>query len=201
MRRAAAITIAVALVALVVCDSAVGGWREWWDRHSFTTDVVSSLLVLGVAALIVDEVVARRQRKQRAVSVAVQSLIVFEQARRTYEQVIDVAKDPSGVSSARDEAMNLANMLLIASPALFDDPQARVFLQQVQRLAGWVFLGLGAPERLRQGVEPLDRARAEMSGLRESIRLLATRVPAADAVAFTVPDRPPTPAPVTGSGP
>jgi len=188
--------IAVALVALVVCDLAVGGVREWWDRHSFTTDVVSSLLVLGVAALIVDEVVALRQRKQRALSVAVQSLILFEQARRTYEQVMNVGEESASVPEARDEAMNLANMLLIASPALFDDPEARVFLHQVQRLTGWIFLALASPERLRQGVDPLERARAEMSGLRETVRLLARRVPAADAVSFSAPDQ--VPAPSTG---
>jgi hypothetical protein len=31
---------------------------------------------------------------------------------------------------------HLANMILVASPALFDDPEARLFLEEVQRLAG-----------------------------------------------------------------
>lgn len=188
VRRAAATVIAVGVIVLVTCDLAISGFREWWDGHSFTTDVVSSLLVLAVAGVIVDEVVARRQRKQRSVSVAVQSLILFQQARRTYEQVSNIGDDRAHIGDVRDETTNLANMLLIASPALFDDPQARVLLEQVQRLAGWMFVALSPPERLPKGFEPLDEAGAEMARLRQSVRLLAARIPAPHAVFFASPE-------------
>ena len=62
-RRVAAVCALTTLLVLVGCDLWIAGFRAWWDRHSLTASVVSSLLVLAVAGLIVDEVVARRQRR------------------------------------------------------------------------------------------------------------------------------------------
>lgn len=73
----AATAAAMALLALVACDLWIRGVQVWWDRHSLIGSVVASLLVLAVTALIVDEVVARRQRRERAGSVAVQASIVY----------------------------------------------------------------------------------------------------------------------------
>ena len=139
-RRLAAAGIAAALIALVICDLSVRGFRVWFDNHSLTASIVSNLLVLGVTALIVDEVVARRQRNDRATSVAVQAVIVYDQAQRTYGAIvatIDAAGEPD--NEAPDELRALANMLLTASPSLFDDPDARLFLEDVQRLTGVMF--------------------------------------------------------------
>jgi hypothetical protein len=61
-----AVAIASGLVAIVACDLWIASFRDWWDRHSLTGSIVSSLLVLGVTALIVDEILARRQRRERA---------------------------------------------------------------------------------------------------------------------------------------
>ncbi|MCU1493788.1 MAG: hypothetical protein JWO62_1552, partial [Acidimicrobiaceae bacterium] len=58
LRRVAALGVALALLALVACDLWIQSVRVWWDQHSLTGSVVSSLLVLAVTALIVDEVVA-----------------------------------------------------------------------------------------------------------------------------------------------
>jgi hypothetical protein len=164
------------LLGLVACDVWVAGVRAWWDRHSFTSCVVSSLLVLGVTVLIIDEVLARRQRKERAGSVAVQALIVYGQARRSCDAVVAMAVAGTGRAGGsgagaggaggsgagaggaggsgaggdgaeldvaqvdvRDEVRSLATMILVASPALFDDPEARLFLEEVQRLAGTMY--------------------------------------------------------------
>jgi hypothetical protein len=64
------VVAAVVLLVVVGSDLWIDRARVWWDRHSITGSVVSNLLVLAVTALIVDEVVARRQRQERAVSVA-----------------------------------------------------------------------------------------------------------------------------------
>jgi hypothetical protein len=139
-RRTAAAGIALTLVALVICDLTIQGFRAWWDNHSLTGSIVSNLLVLGVAALILDEVVARRQRNDRADSVAVQAIIVYEQAQRTYGSVVAVLEETAEPQSeAPDELRALANMLLTSSPSLFDDPEARIFLENVQRLTGVMF--------------------------------------------------------------
>jgi hypothetical protein len=136
-RRLSAAGIAVALLVLIVCDLNVEGFRVWFDNHSLTASIVSNLLVLGVAALIVDEVVARRQRNDRASSVAVQAAIVYDQARRTYSSLLAALNEVGEPNNdAPDELRALANMLLTSSPSLFDDPQARLFLEDVQRLTG-----------------------------------------------------------------
>jgi hypothetical protein len=131
LRRLGAVLIACTLIALVACDLAVSGFGTWWDAHGLTTSVVSSLLIVGATALIFDEVVAYRQRKDRGLSVAAQALIVYGQAREAYQAVM--ASDDSA-SGAPSELRDLASNLLVAAPSLFDDPAARVFLLQVDQL-------------------------------------------------------------------
>lgn len=66
VRRLTAVAVAVFLVVLIVCDLSIVSFRTWWERHSLTGSIVSNLLVLAVTGLIVDEIVARRQRKERS---------------------------------------------------------------------------------------------------------------------------------------
>jgi hypothetical protein len=141
-RRLVAATAAGVLVALVVCDQWAPSVRSWWGHRPFTTDVVSSLLVLAVTVLIIDEVVARRQRKDRAASVAVQGLILYDQALRSYESVMSGLSskvDEDYTDEAKDEVRGLAAMILVASPSLFDDPEARLFLEELQRMTGLLY--------------------------------------------------------------
>lgn len=136
----------VALSALVASDLWVGAVDRWWDRHSLIASVVTTLLGLAVAGLIVDEVVARRRRRERATTVAVQGLIVFGQARRAWESLrarrVDGPSGPqppgtdSNGADPSEEWRALAGMLLSASPSLFDDPEARRFLEAIERLSG-----------------------------------------------------------------
>ena len=174
-RRLLAIAISATLLAIVACDIWVADFRDWWDRHSVSGSVVSSLLVLGVTAVIVDEVLARRQRRERASSVAVQGLIVYLQAVRAYEALGSADGEAAG-----EEMRSLAGMLLTASPNLFDDPQARVFLESVQRLAG-AMVRAASSTRVEGGRESADqRARltAAMSAVEASRTPLLARLPA-----------------------
>jgi hypothetical protein len=196
LRRVAAAVTAVMLVALVGADLSVAGARAWWDRHSFTSCVVSSLLVLGATVLIVDEIVARRQRRERAVSVAVQGLIVYGQALRAYDVVMaahdtlsgDGAVDAAHFGEMREEVRNLANMVLVASPSLFDDPEARLFLEEVQRLVGTMYeavalaLGYSTPRAPGENVFPRLRSYKSRAGTR--VVPLATRLPRQDSALF-----------------
>jgi hypothetical protein len=54
-------------------------------------------------AAVVDEVVARRQRREREVAVAAQALIVYEQARHTCEALVGQRPDDSDLRAAEDE--------------------------------------------------------------------------------------------------
>ncbi len=178
VRRVTAALVALILLALVACDLWIGEFRLWWDRHSLTCSVISNLLVLAVAALIVDDVVARRQRRQRAVSVAVQGLIVYAQARRSYDAIRAV--DPASPGAAADELRTLASMLLTASPSLFDDPVARRFLEQVERFSvsmlRTVHTAPGAPAK----GDGHDRLASEMSELHAAVDPLLARIPVKD---------------------
>jgi hypothetical protein len=169
-RRLLAAAITAAIVAIVACDLWISAFRDWWDRHSITGSVIASLLVLGFTAVIVDEVLARRQRRQRATSVAVQALIVYLQAVRAYE-----ALQGANAEAVGEEMRSLASMLLTASPNLFDDPQARVFLESVQRLAGTMVRA--APSAQSAGGDSADqqpKLAAAMSAVQASrIPLLA----------------------------
>jgi hypothetical protein len=179
LRRVAAAVVTVALVALVACDLWITSVAHWWDRHSVTGSVVSSLLVLAVTALVVDEVVARRQRRERAASVAVQGLIVYGQARRACN--IIVARDPAtSVGSASEELRALATMLLTAAPNLFDDPAARRFLEQVERFS--VSMIRAASKASGAAISEEDRTRldAELGLVQVTVEPLLERIPAQD---------------------
>lgn len=149
-RRILAGIVLVSLAVLVVCDVSIRSFRLWWNSHSLTGDIASSLLVVAVTGLVIDEVVAHRQRRERSVSVAVQALIVYGQARRATDAAASILRDAGTPGPedtrvaqardlARDEMRILASMLLTSSSNLFDDPDARVFLERVQRLAGDVY--------------------------------------------------------------
>ena len=174
LRRLGAVLIACALIALVVCDLTVSGFRAWWDAHALTTSVVSSLLIVGATALIFDEVVAYRQRKNRAVAVAAQALIVYTQAREAYQAVM--ASDGSA-SGAPSELQDLASSLLVAAPSLFDDPPARAFLLQADQLMSALYEAVA-----QSGGPPKDRSRRDhltdlMSRLQQAYEPLLARFP------------------------
>jgi hypothetical protein len=134
-RRVAAAVALAALGLVVVSDVWIPSMRSWWERHSVTGSTVSSLLVLAVTVLVIDEVVARRGRNERARVVAVQGLIVYGQIRRSQDAILAQGSDGTGADAVVDELRNVANMLLIAAPMLFDDPTARAFLEEAQRFS------------------------------------------------------------------
>jgi hypothetical protein len=178
-QRLAAGGIATALLALVICDLTIRGFRLWWDSHSVTSSVVSNLLVLGVAALIVDEVIARRQRNARATSVAVQAIIVYDQASRAFDSALAGFDDPDQSSAdSPEELRTLAGMLLTSSPSLFDDPEARLFLESVQRLAGTIVRAFSSSPVVRTSRPSRDSLIAEMSQVRVSAAPLIARLSA-----------------------
>lgn len=136
LRLATSATVSLALAAILVSDIFVRPARQWWGSHAAVTSVTSSLVVVAVSAVIVDAFIARRRQHERAVSVAVQATIVYEQAQRTYATIMSPVHESA---AALDEVRALSGMLLSASTVLFDDPPARAFLERVQRLTGLMF--------------------------------------------------------------
>ncbi len=179
VRRLAAVVVAAGLVILVAADLWITGMRDWWDRHSLTSSVVSNLLVLAVAGLIVDEVVARRRRQERAVSVAVQGLIVYGQTRRAHDAV-SVTGSPGASTTASDELRTLASMVLTAAPNLFDDPVARKFLEEVERFSVSMVRIVSRSPTGAVSTEDGRRLASEMARLKEFVNPLLNRIPTGD---------------------
>jgi hypothetical protein len=190
-RRVTAGAVAACLVALVIGDISFTGFQTWFDRHSFTSSIISSLLVLAVTGFIVDEIVARRQRKDRATSVTVQALIVYGQCRRAWQAVKSSASGHNGAQggdgSALEEWRSLANMLLSASPALFEDPEARRFLEEVERFSGLLLTKIHRSDgALADG--DLQLLENEFEKIEDAVRPLMARLPDWDESLFEGPD-------------
>jgi hypothetical protein len=120
-------------VSLDVSDA---GLRRWWDGHALTTDAVAGLVVLMITALVVDQVVYLRQRKNRARAVGVQVAIVMTQANRAARAVSQVLAGSGDRDAAYEEFRTYTMMLLSAAPVLIDDTTSRNFLEQAQYLDG-----------------------------------------------------------------
>jgi hypothetical protein len=148
---AAVMTVVLALIALDLVDDS---FNTWFDHHSFTTDAVSTLLGLAVAALVVDRISDRRRLKDRAQVMAAQGAIIAAQALRT-NQAVTSALDGSGDrEAAGDELRTFMTMMLTGAPVLMDAPQTRDFLESSQHLAAELARALAV--MTRSGDSPDD---------------------------------------------
>jgi hypothetical protein len=178
IRRVGALLIAAAIVVLIVYDLTNGrGFSDWWDEHAITTSLVSDLLIVGATALIFDELQAYRQRKARSLTVAAQSLIVYGQAREAYQAVTAIVSDPSAADAVPNELRDLASTLLVASPSLFDDPDARDFLLQLDRLMASLFAAVNHRADRPGGVSHPDLVTKQMNQVQSSFQPLVARFP------------------------
>ena len=177
-QRLGALLIAAAIVFLIVYDIVRGrGFSAWWDKHAITTSLVSDLLIVGATALIFDEVQAYRQRKDRSLTVAAQGLIVYGQAREAYQAVMANLSDPSAGNGVPDELKDLASNLLVASPSLFDDPVARDFLLQLDRLMAALFTAANGHADSSDGMGETVGLTNRMNDVDSSFEPLVARFP------------------------
>jgi hypothetical protein len=132
-----------------VLDLTDASVRRWWLRHSFTTGVVSGILVLALTILIVDRVVDLRGLRDRSRAIAAQAAILMTQATRAANAVssmlADSGEDGADRDSASDELRTYMSMLLVSAPLLIDARPSRTFLEQAQRLAGEMAQAFGIP--------------------------------------------------------
>jgi hypothetical protein len=130
----AAAVMAVVL-ALIVLDLVDDSFNTWFDHHSFTTDAVSTLLGLAVAALVVNRIADRRRLRDRARVMAAQGAMIAAQGLRTNQAVTSVLNGKDDRDGAADELRTYLTMMLTGAPMLMDAPQTRRFLETSQRLA------------------------------------------------------------------
>jgi hypothetical protein len=132
----AALAATLVTAGLVLAEIDDAGMRHWWSTHDLTTDTLSGLLVLLITLLVVDQVVRRRQLRDRSQAVAAQAAIMMAQADRA-STAVSSALDGSGErGSASDEFRTYMIMLLVGAPVLIDGRASRSFLEQAQRLGG-----------------------------------------------------------------
>jgi hypothetical protein len=143
----AAVLATLIAVALVVAELADAGQRRWWATRPLTTDTVSGLLVLLITVLVVNQLLIRRQNRQRGHAVAAQAAIMGTQAARAV-QAVSALLNGSGDRDAADDGFRTYMMiLLMGAPVLIDDPTARHFLEQAQYLGGLMARSLAAIDK------------------------------------------------------
>ena len=130
------LALTLAAVSLDLFDRPV---RGFWYRHSFTSSIVSGVLVLLLTVLFVDQVNRLRRIKAQSRAIAAQSAIILAQA----ERAADAIKRPSPSQEDRDEASQelrtYMQMLLTSAPVLIEANASRNFLEVAQHTAAELY--------------------------------------------------------------
>jgi hypothetical protein len=146
----------VITLALVVGELTDAGQRRWWAARPLTTDTVAGLLVLLVTVLVVNQLLNRRQARQRGHAVAAQAAIMVAQAGRSATAVSSVIDGSGDRGAASDGFRTFMMMLLTGAPVLIDDPAARHFLEQAQYLGGVMARMLAVTDKPNGAAVPRD---------------------------------------------
>jgi hypothetical protein len=166
-----ALSVTVTAGVLVVLDITDGSVHRYWSQHSFTSSVLSGLLVLLLTVLIVDRVMRTRQLRDRSRAIAVQAALIIAQAGRAADAVKRASPSEEDREEAADELRTYTQMLLTSAPVLIDAKIPRMFLETAQRVAAQLFRALrdtgdGTVEhpktRLDDAVEQLRGAAAPL---------------------------------------
>ncbi|HEV2376842.1 MAG TPA: hypothetical protein VGS19_32295 [Streptosporangiaceae bacterium] len=162
----AAVLAMLITATLVVAELTDAGQRRWWVGHPLTTDTAAGLLVLLVTVLVVNQLLNRRQARQRGHAVAAQAAILVTQAVRSAGALSSVTGGSGDRDAASDGFRTYMMMLLISAPVLIDDPVARSFLEQAQHLGGVMARTVALIEKSTDG------AAGQGDGLDDAMRQL-----------------------------
>jgi hypothetical protein len=166
-----AVTVLAITALLVVLDIGVGSVHRYWSRHSFTSSVLSGLLVLLLTVLIVDRVTRFRKLRDQSRAIAAQAAIVLAQAERATDLIMRASTSDDDREAASGELRTYTLMLLISAPLLIDARVSRAFLESAQRVAGQLSRALRASgdkqaeqtkARLEDGVGQLRQTAAPL---------------------------------------
>lgn len=159
-----AVIVTLLTAGLVILDLADRGMRRWWSAHALTTDTVAGLLVLLITVLVADQLVSRRQAKDRSRAVAAQAAIMAGQAARSVRAVTAALGGTGDSGSAADEVRTYMMMLLVGAPVLMDLSVTRHFLEEAQILGGEMARALTAAARTPGAVTVTDSRLEETLG-------------------------------------
>lgn len=137
-----ALIVMAVTAALVVLDVDDGSVHRYWSRHSFTSSVLSGVLVLLLTVLIVDRVIGVRQQRNQSRAIAAQAMVIVAQAKRTADAISAASATPDNRDEASDELRTYTQMLLTSAPILIEAELPRTFLESAQRLAVQLYRAL-----------------------------------------------------------
>lgn len=166
-----AVTVLAITALLVILDVSVTPVHRYWSQHTFTSSVLSGLLVLFLTVLIVDRVVRIRHIRDQAVAIGAQTAVVLAQAERAADAVGRASPSADARDEASAELRTYTQMLLISAPLLIDARTSRAFLEAAQRVAARLYRALQTTEdqqaqqakaRLDDGLAQLRRAAAPL---------------------------------------
>ena len=155
----------------MVLDISVGSVHRYWSRHSFTSSVLSGLLVLLLTVLIVDRVTRFRRIRDQSRAVAAQAAVVLAEAERATDAVMRASQSDDDRDEASGELRTYGQMLLGSAPLLIDAKVSRAFLECAQRVAALLSRALRATgdkeieqakARLDDGIQQLREAAAPL---------------------------------------
>ena len=167
-----ALTVLAIAVVLVALDITIGSVHRYWSRHSFTSSVLSGLLVVLLTVLIVDRVIRFRQLRNQSRAIAAQAAAIAAQAKRAADAVTSPSTDDR--QAGADELRTYTLMLFTSAPVLIDANVSRTFLETAQRVAAQLSRALRATgneqnrqakARLDDGVQQLERDAAPLIGV------------------------------------
>jgi hypothetical protein len=155
-----ALTVMVITAALVVLDIGDGPVHRYWSRHSFTSSVLSGLLVLLLTVLVVDRVSRTRHLKGQSRAIAAQAAVIGAQATRAADAVAQASPKSEDNDAAAEELRTYTQMLLTSAPVLIDADVSRAFLESAQRLAAQLYRTLrdGRDESAEHRKTRLDKS-------------------------------------------
>jgi hypothetical protein len=124
------------LVFLDLTDRAV---HRYWTQHSFSSSVLSGLLVLLLTVLVVDRVNQMRRLRNQSRAIGAQAAVIVAQGARAADAITSASPSLEDREAAGEELRTYAQMLLVSAPLLIDAAVPRRFLESAQRLAGQMF--------------------------------------------------------------
>jgi hypothetical protein len=160
-----ALMVLVVTAVLVVLDIGDGSVHRYWSRHSFTSSVLSGLLVLLLTVLVVDRVARIRQVRSQSRAIAAQAAIIVAQAARAADAVARASPSAEDREEASDELRTYTQLLFMSAPVLIDAQAPRKFLETAQRVAAQLFRSIRDP-----GNETDEHRKTRLDGVVEQLR-------------------------------
>jgi hypothetical protein len=170
-RWLAAAGVAAVLALLSALDLSDRSFGHWAADRPFFTSTLTGVLVLLVAVLIVDRVIARRDEKDQSRSVAAQATIVMAEGARATAALDGALNGRGERSAAEDEVKTYLTILSMATPVLLGPHFSRGFLESAQALGADLTIALTesdlSPDTRRHLNSAIDRLRDESAPILE----------------------------------